>query len=281
MESVVAEIEAARLDGDREALRRAMKPGAARNALDCALWDLEAKRRGEPAWELAGLPAAAAGRHRLHAEPRRRRKPWRKRRERAAGRPLLKLKLGGDGDPERLRAVRAAAPEARARRRRQRGVERSEFRREHAGLRRGRRRADRAAAAGRRRRHARATSRTPCRSAPTRACMSTADLDALAGKYDAVNVKLDKAGGLTEALDLVREARRRGFQRHGRLHGRHLARHGAGDAPGAGGGLRRSRRAAAPGAGPRAGPRLFRRAGRAAERGALGLKPARQAVARG
>ena len=88
-------------------------PGAARNALDCALWDLEAKRSGRSAATLAGIGAAPARAHRLHplagiaggdgGEG--------ARGERAH--PLLKLKLGGDGDDERLAAVRAAVPQAR------------------------------------------------------------------------------------------------------------------------------------------------------------------------
>src|SRR5437899_755197 len=96
---------------DRSGLQQAMPPGAARNALDCAFWDLAAKRAGRPVHALAGLPpprplvtaytisfgtpdamAAAAAQ--------------------AAARPLLKVKLGGPGDPERLAAVRRAAPGA-------------------------------------------------------------------------------------------------------------------------------------------------------------------------
>src|SRR5512143_1768323 len=96
---------------DRRTLQKAMPPGAARNALDCAFWDLEAKRSGRPVHQLAGLPtprplttaftislgtpdamAAAAGK--------------------AAGRALLKVKLGADGDQARIAAVRAAAPKA-------------------------------------------------------------------------------------------------------------------------------------------------------------------------
>jgi len=96
---------------DRADLLRTMPAGAARNALDCALWSVAARTSGQPVWMLAGLPrpqpvvtaytlslgdpaamAAAA--------------------ERAAGRPLLKVKLGGVGDDERIRAVRRAAPAA-------------------------------------------------------------------------------------------------------------------------------------------------------------------------
>ena len=115
VEGVVAAIEAMRaplVSGlGLEGLQSAMPPGAARNALDCALWDLQAKRAGTPAYALAGLPspqplvtaytislgdpgamAEAAGA--------------------AASRALLKIKLGGAGDPERIRAVREAAPAA-------------------------------------------------------------------------------------------------------------------------------------------------------------------------
>lgn len=97
---------------ERDALMARMKAGAARNALDCALFDLEAKRQGRPAWEIAGLaeprPAITAytlslGTPESMAEAARK----------AAHRPLLKVKLGGDGDPERIAAVRAGAPESR------------------------------------------------------------------------------------------------------------------------------------------------------------------------
>src|SRR5674476_544152 len=104
---------------DRRALQSAMPPGAARNALDCAFWDLEAKRSGRPVHELAGLPAPhalttaftislgppavmAAAAAKAVAKP--------------ASRALLKIKLGGSdehgGDAARIAAVRAAAPKA-------------------------------------------------------------------------------------------------------------------------------------------------------------------------
>ncbi|MGH6925573.1 MAG: N-acetyl-D-Glu racemase DgcA [Propylenella sp.] len=208
-ESVAAAIEAARLEtADRAPLQRLLPPGAARNALDCALWDYAAKRDGVPAWSTAGLdglkpvmtaytlslgdPAsmAEAARH----------GNW----------PILKLKLGGDGDPERIRAVRTAAPAVRliadaneawnvdnfAENMRACADTRAEL-------------VEQPLPAG-----ADELLREVERPVPVYADESlhvTADLDALAGKYDGVNVKLDKAGGLTEALELMREARRRGF----------------------------------------------------------------------
>src|SRR5512146_475166 len=100
---------------DRVALQDAMPPGAARNALDCALWDLEAKRSGRPAYALAGLPApqplttaytiSLAAPAAMAAAA-----------AKVGGRALLKVKLGGDeadgGDAARIHAVRAAAPRA-------------------------------------------------------------------------------------------------------------------------------------------------------------------------
>src|ERR1043166_3886865 len=99
---------------DRMALQQAMPAGAARNALDCAFWDLEAKRAAKPAHELAsyalaGLPAPqplttaytiSLGAPEVMAAAA----------QAASGRKLLKIKLGGDGDPERIAAVRMAAP---------------------------------------------------------------------------------------------------------------------------------------------------------------------------
>src|ERR1700730_3224293 len=95
----------------RAELQQLLPAGAARNALDCAFWDLEAKRSGRPVHELAGLPAPkplvpaytiSLGPPDAMAQAARR----------AADRPLLKVKLGGDGDPARIAAVRAAAPTA-------------------------------------------------------------------------------------------------------------------------------------------------------------------------
>jgi L-Ala-D/L-Glu epimerase len=209
-ESVLRAIEEADIGaGDRQALRGTMAAGAARNALDCALWDLEAKRSGTPASRLAGVsqmqPVVTAYTLNL-ADPREMGEAAR----RHADRPLLKLKLGGEGDPARIQAVRAAAPAARL------IVDANEAWREanfdanmracaEAGvelieqpLPAG---ADEFLSAG----------RQPVPICADESLHTSADLKALAGKYEAVNVKLDKAGGLTEALDLVREARRQGY----------------------------------------------------------------------
>src|SRR3569623_2174243 len=95
----------------RNELNARMPPGAARNALDCALWDLEAKEAKRRVWELAGLPAPrplttaytiSLGTPEEMAQPT----------SAAAHRPLLKIQLGGDGDAARIAAVRRAAPAA-------------------------------------------------------------------------------------------------------------------------------------------------------------------------
>ncbi|HSM43346.1 MAG TPA: N-acetyl-D-Glu racemase DgcA [Afifellaceae bacterium] len=210
IEGVIAEIEAVRLvDMDRQALRGTMPAGAARNALDCALWDLEAKRTGKRVADICGLgplhPLETAytlslGTAEAMAEAA----------KTAAHRPLLKLKLGGDGDDERILAVRAAAPSSRI------IVDANEAWDEDnciANL-----RACAEARVSLIEQPMKAGADDMLRDIPHVApfCADenlhvTADLDGLTGKYDAVNVKLDKTGGLTEALDLVSEARRRGY----------------------------------------------------------------------
>jgi L-alanine-DL-glutamate epimerase-like enolase superfamily enzyme len=116
IDSVVAELEAMKgavFSGlNRDSLQSAMPPGAARNALDCAFWDIDAKRAYCSVAELAGLgavpPLMTAFTVAFDTPD--------KMAELAAAnrtRPLLKLELGGDGDVERVRAVRQAAPAAR------------------------------------------------------------------------------------------------------------------------------------------------------------------------
>ena len=110
-ESVAAQIAALPQDITREALQDAMEPGAGRNAVDCALWDLEAKRAGRRVWELAGLgrPGPEITAYTLSLDT-----PDNMRAAAAknAHRPLLKIKLGTPDDMARLEAVRAGAPAA-------------------------------------------------------------------------------------------------------------------------------------------------------------------------
>ncbi|GJD29364.1 L-Ala-D/L-Glu epimerase [Methylobacterium adhaesivum] len=186
-----------------------MPAGAARNALDCALFDLEAKQTGRPAWEIVGLdaPQAAVTAYTLSlGDPASMEAAARA----AAARPLLKVKLGGEGDPERIAAVRRGAPEARL------IVDANEAWRAEtleANL------AACVAArvelieqplpAGEDSLLARIARPIPI--CADESLHDRSGLDALAARYDAINIKLDKAGGLTEAVMLAREARARGF----------------------------------------------------------------------
>lgn len=212
-QTVVAAIEALRkaLAGglDRQALQKALPAGAARNALDCAFWDLEARRSGRPVHELAGLPVPrplvtaytiSIGRpDDMYAAARK-----------AAGRPLLKVKLGADDDAARIAAVRAAAPAAELIADANEGWTQDNLAENLAACARaGVTLVEQPLPAGRD-----AALAAIARTIPVCADESAHDrasLSALAGKYDAVNIKLDKTGGLTEALAMAGEARRAGF----------------------------------------------------------------------
>jgi L-alanine-DL-glutamate epimerase-like enolase superfamily enzyme len=212
IESVSAQIEALRpqLAGlTRETLQSAMKPGAARNALDCAFWDLEAKRSGRAVHELAGLPAPRALTTAFTislGSP----DDMAKAAAASASRALLKIKLGTEGDPARIAAVRAAAPKAML------IVDANE------GWNEGNLPANLAACAQARvvlveqplpegKDDALARLKRPLPVCADESVHDRASLAALAGKYDAVNIKLDKTGGLTEALAMTADAKRAGF----------------------------------------------------------------------
>ncbi len=194
---------------DREALQRAMPPGAARNALDAAFWDIDAKRDNRRAADFAGIAAMQplVTAYTLSLDT-----PERMGAAAAAqrDRPLLKLKLSGDGDVERVRAVRRAAPAARL------IVDANEGWSERhlteimpalAEL--GVVLIEQPLPAGAD--DALASLAHPIPICADESCHTSADLDRLVGKYDAVNIKLDKSGGLTEALALAEAAAARGF----------------------------------------------------------------------
>jgi len=191
----------------REALRGLLPPGGLRNGLDCALWDLEARRTGRPVWQLAGLlsprplattitlgaadPAAMAASALALADMR-----------------ALKLKLTGDtaADIERVRAVRAARPDVWLSVDANQGftpasieallpvlvscsvslLEQPFARGREADM---------------------ALVDFPMPTAADESCLHLEEIDALDGRFDLVNIKLDKCGGLTEALMMVRRAR--------------------------------------------------------------------------
>ena len=209
MESVAAQIGALKGGISRDELQEALEPGAARNAVDCSLWDLEAKRSGRRVWELAGLAApgpvetaytlsldtpekmqAAAARH--------------------AHRPLLKIKLGGEGDMARLESVRAGAPKTRIIVDANEGWT-AEVYSELAPhlVRLGVALVEQPLPAGDD--GLLAEIERPLPVCADEAAHDRASLPALKGKYDMVNIKLDKTGGLTEALALRDEARSTGY----------------------------------------------------------------------
>ncbi|QPH52787.1 N-acetyl-D-Glu racemase DgcA [Pontivivens ytuae] len=211
VESVRAQVEGLPATVDPGALQEMLPPGAARNAVDCALWDHAAKAAGRRAWQLADLPEpqalttaytlslgtpeamnAAAARH--------------------AARPLLKTKLGGGPeDVERIRAVRAGAPAARIIVDANEGWTPEQYATlapEFVKL--GVEMVEQPFPTGED-----AALTDLDRVLPVCAdesCHDRASLADLAGKYDMVNIKLDKTGGLTEALALRDAARADGFR---------------------------------------------------------------------
>ena len=212
-DGIVAAIEAIRpalrRGLDRATLQRAMPAGAARNALDCAYWDVNAKQTGRRVHELAGLgapgPLTTAYTISLGSAA-----AMAAAAERAAWRPLLKVKLGGGDDGTRIAAVRRAAPRAQLIVDANEGWNPDNFEANLAAC------ADAGVTLIEQPLpegcdEALARIKRPIPVCADESVHDSASLDALAGKYDAVNVKLDKAGGLTEALALAAEAERRGF----------------------------------------------------------------------
>lgn len=214
IEGVLAQLESARsaimAGADRAELQTLLPPGAARNALDCALWDFAAKRSGVPAHELAllappkplttaftisvGSPAEMA-----------------QAAAKASARPLLKIKLAGEGDADRLAAVRSAAPNATL------IVDANEAWSTHdlernlancakAGV----ALVEQPLPAGEDSALAKIEHIVPI--CADESVHDRTGLEALRERYDAINVKLDKTGGLTEALALVKQAEALGFE---------------------------------------------------------------------
>jgi len=195
---------------DRQALQGLLPPGAARNALDCALWDLEAKLTGVPAWRAAGrprldpvktcftlsldTPAAMAEAARASAR-----------------RPMLKLKIGGPDDLDRVAAVRGAAPRTRLVVDANEALDFDDLRRlapEFARL--DVKLIEQPLKAGED--MALEGFASPVPLCADESLHSRAELAGCARRYACVNIKLDKAGGLTEALALAAEARALGLE---------------------------------------------------------------------
>ena len=199
---------ALRQGADRQALRRLLPAGGARNAVDCALWDLEAKSSGTSIWQLTAMQAAPVNTvatvgvdtpERMAAVAR------------GLDTPQIKVKLDSEQNLERMQAIRAARPEADivvdinqgwsfaqlvefAPRFKQLGVAMIE-----QPLPRG---AD-AELEG---------YDSPVTLCADESCLDTSELEQAARRYQMINIKLDKTGGLTEALDLARQAQARGLK---------------------------------------------------------------------
>lgn len=218
IDSVVAAIEAMKsavFSGlNRDTLQDAMPPGAARNALDCAFWDMDAKRAWRSVAELAGLAAAAPV---VTAVTLGRDTPAAMAQAAAAhrNRPLLRLELGdeagGEDDPERVRAVRQAAPAARLVVDAAEGWTAAQLAAFMPALVDCRvQMIEQPLPAGAD--DALAGLGLPIPLCADESCRTVADLDRLDGRYAAVCIALDKVGGLTQALSLAAAAKRRGLR---------------------------------------------------------------------
>lgn len=214
IDGVLAAIETARdaieRGADKAALQGLLPPGAARNALDCALWDLEAKLTGVPAWARAGLTRlepvktcytiSLGAPTKMAADARA-----------AAHRPMLKLKIGGPNDLDCVEAVRGAAPNSRLVVDGNEGLSFDDLRRlapEFARL--GVMLVEQPLKAGED--DALEGYDSPVMLCADESLHTPKDLAVCARRYGAINVKLDKTGGLTEALKLVADARAMGLE---------------------------------------------------------------------
>ena len=214
MDSVQAQLEAVKhieCEADElDLLSARLAAGAARNAFDCALWDYRAKRSGQRVWSLAGLdtpqPVTSAFTLSLDSPE--------KMAEAAAlnaSRPLLKMKLAGDGDLERVAAVREQAPNAILIVDANEGWKPEQIEPMSLGL------AELGVAMVEQPVHADedhvlADLEHPLPFCADESCHTRDGLHALKTRYEFVNIKLDKTGGLTEALALREEARAAGFR---------------------------------------------------------------------
>ena len=214
LESVIEQIESVRqalASGmSRFRLQTALPPGAARNAVDCALWDLEAKRAGRRAWQLAGLARAPAETsvYTISLDT-----PARMAAQASgyAGWPILKLKLGGGNDIDRVRAVHEAVPGARLIVDANESWTLQELRDFSPKLKElAVELIEQPLPAGQD--SALAGLDLPLPICADESCHTVESLASIRGLYDFVNIKLDKTGGLTEALRLAAAAEQMGFR---------------------------------------------------------------------
>ena len=213
IEAVIGALGGLPVQAARYAAQTALPPGAARNALDCALWDLEAKAAGVPLWQIAGLPVAPKSSQTAFTislgDPAAMEADAAKAALRGFG--LLKLKLTGEGDRERVAAVRKGAPDARLIVDANESWGKLDIAAEATAI----------AASGVEmieqpvpvgQDALLAGVQSPVPFLADESCQSAADIELCALYYDGINIKLDKAGGLTEALKMRREAEARGLK---------------------------------------------------------------------
>ncbi|MCA0921342.1 N-acetyl-D-Glu racemase DgcA [Pseudooceanicola nanhaiensis] len=210
LDSVADEINGLPASFSRMDLYDLLPAGAARNAVDCALWDLEAKKAGKPAWQLAGLKQAPGPEITAYTLSLASPEEMEAQAAKNAFRPLLKIKLGTPDDMPRLEAVRRGAPKSKIIIDANEGwsvdvykdlaphlvnlgvslVEQPLPQAEDEAL---------------------IGIDRPVPVCADESCHDRADLPKLTGKYDVINIKCDKTGGLTEALALKEEGLKAGF----------------------------------------------------------------------
>ena len=209
LDSVTAQIEGLPAEISRMDVQDVLPSGAARNAVDCALWDLEAKTAGQRVWELAGLPAPGPEitAYTLSLDT-----PEKMEAQAAenADRPLLKTKLGGENDVPRIEAVRRGAPDARIIVDANEGWTVDAYRELAPVLvKLGVEMVEQPLPAGEDDALLELERVLPV--CADESCHDRASLPALKGKYDMINIKLDKTGGLTEALELRKAGIAQGY----------------------------------------------------------------------
>jgi L-alanine-DL-glutamate epimerase-like enolase superfamily enzyme len=195
----------------RDAIHASMPPGAARNAVDCALWDLEAKRTGRAVWELLGFSKEPPAVHTMRTVSVGSPEAMREAATKLSQATVLKVKVDGGPDLERIAAVHEAAPrsalvidanEAWT------GRQLAAWLPELAAM--GVTALEQPLPAGKD--EALSAMRGPVPLCADEAFHDRSSFSAIEGRYDIINIKLDKAGGLTEALGTLREAKARGLQ---------------------------------------------------------------------
>ena len=210
VESVIKQIKSLPYDIDKETLQDTLPPGAARNAVDCALWDFECKKRDQRIWEIAGIQAP---RQKITAytlsldEPENMFKQAKKNSNRA----LLKIKLGTPNDMPRLEAVRKGAPNSEIIVDANEGWDAELYSFLAPELvRLGVKLVEQPLPANKD--NDLIGLPRPLPICADESCHDRKSLEKLVGKYDFVNIKLDKTGGLTEALQLKNRALEAGFK---------------------------------------------------------------------